>query len=188
MLVELGLVEQRYQAVSEVLVDGVTVTEVALRVGVSRQTIHAWLRRYGNGGIGDLAGRSSRPHRCPHETPAELEAAIVMMRQAHPAWGPRRILIELDRAKVDPLPARSTIYRILVRNGLVDPQRRRRRREDYRRWERSRAMELWHMDVMGRVRLTDGSELSVVTGIDDHSRSCVSALSPRPRPGRCALP
>jgi transposase-like protein len=63
VLVELGLVEQRYQAVSEVLVDGVTVTEVALRVGVSRQTIHAWLRRYGNGGIGDLANRSSRPHR-----------------------------------------------------------------------------------------------------------------------------
>jgi hypothetical protein len=33
VLVELGLVEQRYQAVSEVLVDGVTVTEVALRWG-----------------------------------------------------------------------------------------------------------------------------------------------------------
>jgi hypothetical protein len=37
-------------------------------------------------------------------------------------------------------------------------------------------MELWQMDVMGRVRLTDGTELSVVTGIDDHSRFCVSAL------------
>ena len=59
MLVELGLVEQRYQAVSEVLVDGVTVTEVALRLGVSRQTVHAWLRRYGNGGIGDLANRNA---------------------------------------------------------------------------------------------------------------------------------
>jgi transposase-like protein len=176
VLVELGLVEQRYRAVSEVLVDGVTVTEVALRLGVSRQTVHAWLRRYGNGGIGDLANRSSRPHCCPHQTPAELEAAIVMMRKAHPAWGPRRILVELVRAQVDPIPARSTIYRIFVRNGLIDPQRRRRRREDYRRWERSRAMELWQMDVMGRVRLTDGTELSVVTGIDDHSRFCVSAM------------
>jgi transposase InsO family protein len=37
-------------------------------------------------------------------------------------------------------------------------------------------MELWQMDVMGRVRLTDGTELSVVTGIDDHSRFCVSAM------------
>lgn len=36
-------------------------------------------------------------------------------------------------------------------------------------------MELWQMDVMGRVRLSDGTELSVVTGIDDHSRFCVIA-------------
>jgi transposase InsO family protein len=36
-------------------------------------------------------------------------------------------------------------------------------------------MELWQMDVMGGVRLVDGSELKVVTGIDDHSRFCVSA-------------
>ena len=73
MLVELGLVEQRYKAVSEVLVDGATVTEVARRLGVSRQTVHSWLRRYGNGGMADLANRSSRPQRCPHQTPAELE-------------------------------------------------------------------------------------------------------------------
>jgi transposase-like protein len=73
MLVELGLVERRYKAVSEVLVDGATVTDVARRLGVSRQTVHTWLRRHGNGGMADLADRSSRPDRCPHQTPAELE-------------------------------------------------------------------------------------------------------------------
>jgi hypothetical protein len=31
-------------------------------------------------------------------------------------------------------------------------------------------MELWQMDVMGGVHLSDGSEVKVVTGIDDHSR------------------
>lgn len=31
------------------------------------------------------------------------------------------------------------------------------------------------MDVIGRVRLSDGTECSVVTGIDDHSRFCVCA-------------
>ena len=36
MLVELGLVEQRYQAVLAVLNEGVTVTEVAQRFGVTR--------------------------------------------------------------------------------------------------------------------------------------------------------
>jgi len=63
----------------------------------------------------------------------------------------------------------------LIRHGLVDPKKRKRRREDYRRWERGRAMELWQMDVMGRVHLAGGTELKVVTGIDDHARFIVSA-------------
>lgn len=42
-------------------------------------------------------------------------------------------------------------------------------------WERSRAMELWQMDVVGGVRLVDGSEAKIITGVDDHSRFCVSA-------------
>ena len=36
-------------------------------------------------------------------------------------------------------------------------------------------MELWQMDVVGRIFLADGTEVSAVTGIDDHSRFCVSA-------------
>jgi transposase-like protein len=36
-------------------------------------------------------------------------------------------------------------------------------------------MQLWQMDVMGGVLLDDGSELKVVTGVDDHSRFCVAA-------------
>jgi hypothetical protein len=36
-------------------------------------------------------------------------------------------------------------------------------------------MELWQIDVMGGVRLVDGTQLSVITGIDDHSRFCVIA-------------
>ena len=62
-----------------------------------------------------------------------------------------------------------------MRHRLIDPQKRRRKREDYRRWEREHAMELWQMDIMGGVRLADRRELKLVTGIDDHSRFCVSA-------------
>ena len=36
-------------------------------------------------------------------------------------------------------------------------------------------MQLWQMDVMGGVVLADGTELKVVTGVDDHSRFCVAA-------------
>ena len=42
MLVELGLVEQRYAAVRDVL-EGASVAAVARRNGVARQTGHAWL-------------------------------------------------------------------------------------------------------------------------------------------------
>ena len=97
------------------------------------------------------------------------------MRRDHPGWGPSRILWELERAGVVPLPGRSAVYRALIRHGLVDPKKRKRRREDYRRWERSRAMQLWQMDVMGRVHLAGGTEVKVVTGIDDHSRFIVCA-------------
>ena len=175
MLVELGVVEQRYRAVLEVL-GGASVVEVAGRNGVKRQTVHEWLRRYaGEGGLGALADRSSRPASCPHQMAARLEAAVVAMRRAHPAWGPDRIRWQLGRDGVDPLPGRSSVYRALVRHGLVEAKRRRRRREDYRRWERGRSMELWQMDVMGRLHLRDGQECKVVTGIDDHSRFVVCA-------------
>jgi len=176
MLVELGVVEQRYRVVLEVLEDGASVTEVARRYGVARQTVHEWLSRYANGGgLGGLADRSPRPQTCPHQMSAAVEARIVGMRRDHPGWGPSRIRWELERAGVVPLPGRSAVYRALVRHGLVEGKKRRRRREDYRRWERGRAMELWQMDVMGRVHLADGLEVKVVTGIDDHARFIVSA-------------
>lgn len=100
---------------------------------------------------------------------------VVAMRRQHPMCGPRRIVSELSRAQVMPVPGRSSVYRALIRHGLIDPKKRARRRSDYRRWERQRSMELWQIDVMGRVLLADRTELSVVTGIDDHSRFCVIA-------------
>ncbi len=57
MLVELSVMEQRYQAVSFVVHDGESVVEVARRFNVSRQTVHAWLARYERGGLAALAVR-----------------------------------------------------------------------------------------------------------------------------------
>jgi hypothetical protein len=73
-----------------------------------------------------------------------------------------------------PVPGRTSIYRALVRNGLVVPGQRKRRRADYRRWERARPMELWQMDVVGGFHLSDGTELKAVSGIDDSSRFAVT--------------
>ena len=89
MLVELRLVEQRYQAVLEVLNDSATVTDVARRYGVARQILY-WLAHDG----------------------------------------------------VVSLPGRTSVDRCLTRHGLITAAPRRRKRSDYRRWERSAAMEL----------------------------------------------
>ena len=167
--------EVRYDAVMGVLRDGETVTAMAARYGVSRQTFHTWLRRYNSGGLGALADRSSRPHRSPRETPAPIQAQVYELRQKNPKWGPRRLHHELSKSGVEPLPSRNGIYRILVRHNLVEPHPQRRRRQDYTRWERSRSMELWQMDVMGGIFLRTGAELKLVTGVDDHSRYCVAS-------------
>jgi transposase InsO family protein len=174
VLLELTVAEQRFNAVMEVIRDGLTVIEVAERYGVSRQTVHGWLRRYRTGGLDALADRSHRPDTCPHQMPADLEARICELRRHHPGWGQRRLAHELARDGVDPPPGLTSIYRALVRNGLIQP-RPRRAKASYRRWERARPMELWQLDIMGGIWLTDGRELKAVTGIDDDSRFCVAA-------------
>lgn len=175
MLVELNVVEQRYQAVLEVLNDGATVTDVARRNGVSRQTVHAWLKKYANEGLAGLADGSARPMSCPHQMPPEVEAKIVELRTEHPGWGPRTIAHQLARDGVDPVPGRSSIYRCLVRHRLITPEARKRKRSDYVRWERSKAMELWQMDIVGGVKIAGQPDAKIVSGIDDHSRFVISA-------------
>ena len=175
MLVELSVMEQRYQAVLAVVQEGWKIVEVARRMGVARQTVHRWIERYEREGLASLADHSHRPQSCPHQVPPELEALICEIRRQHPGWGPRRIEHELGRRNVDPVPSVSSIYRCLKRHSLIELRRRRRRRDEYRRWERERPMQLWQMDVMGGVMLDDGTELKVVTGVDDHSRFCVAA-------------
>jgi transposase-like protein len=123
MLQELSMVEQRYQAVREVLDTGADINDVAVRHGVNRRTLHRWLVRYASGGFGALADRSSKPDRLPASDRPEVEARIVSLRRAHPAWGPRTLLNRLRRELDDP-PSRSAIYRALVRHGLIEPKKR----------------------------------------------------------------
>ena len=175
MLVELNVVEQRYQAVLEVINDGATVTDVARRIGVSRQTVHVWLKRYATDGLPGLVDGSARPLSCPHQMAPEVEARIVEIRREQPGWGPRTIGHQLVREGVVPVPGRSSIYRCLVRHGLITPEARKRKRSDFVRWERSKSMELWQMDIVGGVKIAGQADAKIVSGIDDHSRFIISA-------------
>ena len=175
MLVELSVVEQRYQAVLAVIRDGVPVIEVARRFDVSRQAVHRWLRWYEDQGLGGLADRSHRPPRCAHQMDPAVEVWVLEARRRNPDWGPRRLVHEASRAGVEPAPSRSGIYRALKRAALIDPGARRRRDRRFRRWERGGAMELWQMDVVGGLLLADGRSCKILTGLDDHSRFAVCA-------------
>ena len=173
-LVDLSVVEQRYRAVLAVLA-GARVSEVAAGVGVSRQTLHTWLNRYRASGLAGLADRSRRPVSSPSQMSARVEALVCELRREHPRWGPVRLAYEAEKRGVRPAPSRMGVYRALVRHGLIQPKSRRKRREEYVRWEREAPMQLWQMDIVGGVFLADGREVKVVTGIDDHSRYCVIA-------------
>ena len=91
------MAEQRYQAVLAVISDGRTVTETAAAVGVSRQTLHAWLAKYEASGLEGLVDGSHRPLSSRQQMPAQLEAAVLEARRKHPSWGPRRIAVEVSR-------------------------------------------------------------------------------------------
>ena len=187
-LVALSVVEQRLDAVRAVLA-GAEVTEVAAQVGVSRQSVHAWMSRYLSEGVAGLADRSSRPRSCPHQSPEPVGRAVLELRREHPRWGARRIRLELLRGPLpwtEPedvgwsVPSVSTINRILRRHGLVKPRPRKRPRDSYVRFERPGPMQLWGIDIVGGIELVNPltgelREAKIVTGVDDHSRFCVMA-------------
>ena len=71
MLVEMGLLQQRHSAVLEVM-NGASVTDVARRYGVARQTVHKWIRRYARSGF--AADKSCKPGSCLHQMAPPIEA------------------------------------------------------------------------------------------------------------------
>ncbi|SRX94512.1 integrase catalytic subunit [Intrasporangium calvum DSM] [Mycobacterium shimoidei] len=82
---------------------------------------------------------------------------------------------ELAKRGVAPVPSESAAYRALVRAGMIDPADRDRRSRKWKRWERGAPMQLWQLDVVGGFPLADGTSAKALTGLDDHSRMCVSA-------------
>jgi transposase len=88
-----------------VISDGLSISQVAEKVGVSRQTLHAWLARYEAESLERLVDLSHRPVKCPHQMPAEVEAALLELRRSRPCWGPRRLVNTTAHQQI-PDPAR----------------------------------------------------------------------------------
>jgi transposase InsO family protein len=166
-----ALAEYRYRAVREVL-GGSPAGEVAERFGTTRQSLHAWRKRFEAEGVPGLVDRSRRPKSSPSRVDAGIEALICQLRREHPRWGARRVVHELGQRGIAAVPGRATVHRVMARNGLVKPQEQQHKRV-YRRWQRDAPMQLWQMDIVSGVPLADGRSAKLVTGIDDHSRFVV---------------
>jgi hypothetical protein len=113
-----------------------------------------------------LGRRSHAPEAQPWRISAEVETVICDLRGSHRWWAAPPSL----RGR----QARSTLYRVLVRHGLIEPAPLRRRWDEYCR----RAFCGDGAVATGRhcqLVPADGRECKVITGIDDHSRFCVIA-------------
>ena len=121
-------VEQREAFLRDRALAVYSVTELCARYGISRKTGYKWLARFLEDGRGGLRDRSRAPHRCPHRIAAATAELICAARQAHPTWGPGKLLDWLAARHPDFVrPAISTAGDLLARRGLVKKRRRRRR-------------------------------------------------------------
>jgi transposase InsO family protein len=164
---EVSIMDQRREFVALAMQKGVNRRELCRRFGISPHVGYKWLRRW-TAGDRDLADRSRRPHRSPARSDVEIEAAVLAVRDAHPAWGARKIVRCLERDG-HATPALSTTHAILCRNDRVEPPGG-IPGQPYQRFEHPAPNLLWQMDFKGRVPLTRGGNCHPLTIVDDHSR------------------
>ncbi len=181
--------------------------EVAKQLGISRQTVHKWLRRWRAEGAAGLADRSSRPHRIPRRTSPETVARIIAARREHHA-GPLRLaaLLGLAASTIGAVLARAGLPRLAEVDRLTGELLRGRRHSD-RRYEREHPGDLLHVDVMklgripagggwrvhGRAATVDHRHKPIPIGfdyvhvaIDDHTRLAYVEVLPDERVDACA--
>jgi transposase InsO family protein len=152
-------------------VEGANISELSARFGISRTLAHRLLKRHGAEGEAGLEERSRRPGTSPLRTGKAIEAEVMSVRAAHPAWGGRKIARVLkDRGLAAPSP--STVSEILKRHGVMLGELG-GGSKTFIRFEREAPNELWQMDFKGHVA-TGSGRLHPLTVLDDHSRFCIA--------------
>ncbi|MFM0523294.1 IS481 family transposase [Caballeronia jiangsuensis] len=163
-----NIMQLRLDFVSLALKREIPFSELCRRFGISRQTGYKILRRYELGGDQALADLSRRPLTSPRISAPELEQQVLQLRDAHPAWGARKLsrrLIDMGLAKLAP----STVNSILHRHGRIG-QKASADATAWQRFERGEPNELWQMDFKGDFLILDQTRCFPLTVLDDHSR------------------
>ena len=170
---EVSTMRQREEFVGLASAGG-NVRQLCRRFGISTTTGYKWLERQ-RGGEG-LADRSRRPLHSPGQSEAAVERAVLALREAHPAWGARKLKRRLEMLG-EPMPAVSTVHAMLVRHGCISAQAH-EAALPYRRFEHAAPNDLWQMDFKGHFALRTG-RCHALTVLDDHSRYslCLAACA-----------
>jgi transposase InsO family protein len=158
--------------VDAVLLEGRSAREVAEAHGISKSWIYELIARFRAGGYEALQPRSHRPRSCPHETSPAVAKKIVALRGeledlGHDA-GPATIAYHLSQQIKAP-PSRTTIWRILQREGLISSQPQKRPLCSRIRFEAELPNEMWQTDITAWA-LASGEVVEILNLVDDHSR------------------
>lgn len=151
------------------------VAEFCRQHQMSRQTFYKWRRRFQAGGVDGLQERSRRPVHPAGLTSAEVEDLVVRERTKVPAGhdiGPDAIrwrLLDCDDLPGAAVPSRATIWRILVRRGLVEAAPQKRPHSSLHRFVYPRPNDCWQSDWT-TWHLADGSRAAIAGTLDDCSR------------------
>jgi len=141
--------------------------------GISRKTGYKRVKRYEEGGFEGLGDLSRAPHSHPKRVSGEVEGLVVAARQAHPTWGPKKLVAWLREQEPGVgWPAASTVGNILDRHRLTRPRRKARRTpgwsEPFVHCQGSN--QVWCLDFKGQFKTGDGMEVYPLTVEDAHSR------------------
>jgi transposase InsO family protein len=168
---EVSAMSLRAEFVVLAMQDGANVRALCRRFQISPPTAYKWLARCARDGPAGLADRSRRPHRSPTRTAPEVEALVIALRDAHPAWGGRKLAARLADHPLG-VPQPSTVTDILRRHGRIEPAER--VQHAWRRYERNAPNQLWQMDFKGHVPLAQRhGRVHPLTVLDDHSRFAI---------------
>src|SRR5215208_6779008 len=96
----MSVMDQRREFVFLAMQDGVNRRELCRRFGISPDAGYRWLARY-RAGVREFADHSRKPESSPFRCPVEMEAHVLAVRDAHPAWGARKIARCLQREGVE---------------------------------------------------------------------------------------
>ena len=174
--------EQKREIVEAYERSGLTQADFAKTFGISRKTLIAWLTAYRAGGPkalepgrpGPKPGTEVTPPR--GRIPAAVEAEIVRTKRRFPDFGLRKIRdfllrfggVQVSAGGVGAALDRAGIERIPV------VEKRRRKPDQVRRFERALPMDLWQTDITSFYLGRESRRVYLVAFIDDRSRYVVS--------------